>query len=145
MIMEKISAPKTAFFRHLLYIVLVVAILHILALKFYLYSNVWWFDMVVHFLGGFWIAFVVLWFLFLSGYIKPLKGTYIHFLSIALFSALFAGIVWEIFEVTNGVTSVLFRGYWKDTMSDIIFDCLGALASSWYLFTEYKKTNNLPR
>jgi len=143
--MEKISAPKTAFFSHLLYLVLIVAILHILALKFYFYSNVWWFDMVVHFLGGFWIALAVLWFLFFSGYIKLRGETYIHFLFIASLSALFAGIVWEIFEVTNGVTSVLFRGYWKDTMSDIIFDCLGALASSRYLFIEYKKQNNLSR
>ena len=65
-------------------LIVLIAILNKAALSFFLYWKFWWFDIMMHFLGGLWIGGIVLWLYYLSGYVKnPVKTKkYIFWLSI---------------------------------------------------------------
>ncbi|HNW71511.1 MAG TPA: hypothetical protein PKZ36_02590 [Candidatus Paceibacterota bacterium] len=105
--------------------ILFIFVLNFLAMKFYWYSSIWWFDMPMHLLGGFWIGITLIWFL-------SLKNLSLKNVIIVILGVLLVGIGWEIFEisvdkiVTGNVFNVL------DTMSDICFDLSGGFLSMFY-------------
>lgn len=112
----------------LLVVIAVIATLHIVGIRFYLYWQLSWYDRIVHVLAGFWVALTVLSSIGLKA--QALKRG--HIFSIGLIAAIIIGIVWEIFEVKVGVTAVTDKGYWADTAGDIISDIVGGLLGSWY-------------
>ncbi len=93
--------------------------LHLLALKYYLYWLIPWFDIVLHILGGFVIGMGVF-------AIVPLKKSSVWFTP--LFCVLLMSIFWEIFEFKIGLT---FAGdnLLVDTLGDIAFSLVGAFSS----------------
>ncbi len=48
-------------------LIVAIAILHTVAIYFYLYYELWWFDILMHFVGGFWTVLFFLWLLVFSG------------------------------------------------------------------------------
>ena len=89
-----------------------VLILHVYGMEHQLYAKIWWYDIILHFLGG---------------------------VSIALFARIFskkwwvivgtvfcAAIAWEIFEYIAGIAVLPGQSYWPDTIKDI---CMGTLGS----------------
>lgn len=100
----------------ILALALVIFLLQHIALAEFLYWKWWWFDNLMHFLGGILIggiAFVA------SDVLKtPRALTFI----VALLGI---GIGWEIFELGFG----LYDGAWDvvDTSTDLLMDTLGAL------------------
>lgn len=94
-------------------------------MQFYWYSSVWYLDMPMHFLGGFWIVLVLIW-------LFKFKEITFHTILKIIIGVLFIGILWEIFEV--GVSDSITRNPFNilDTSSDIFFDIAGGLSTLLY-------------
>jgi len=108
----------------LLAVILLILALHLLALDQFLYWRFWWYDLVMHFLGGFWLAITSLWLIYFSGYAKDYQPKINRVLLIVLGSVIIFGILWEIFEYVSGAT---YNGesYALDTALDLLLDVLG--------------------
>jgi uncharacterized membrane protein YjdF len=102
-------------------LIILLGLLHFLANWLYLYWTVEWFDVLMHFLGGFAGALLVVWFL------REGEVSWRKFL-IPLVSVLIAGVAWEIFEYTNNITQ-LTDGYVLDTTKDLFVGVLGAITA----------------
>jgi hypothetical protein len=122
-------------------LIVVIAILHFLGLFFYLYWRVPEYDRLLHFLGGLWIACVIL-SLLSKNILSPTRKQYVFIAGIL--SALVVGILWELFELKTGVTILTDKGYGIDTVGDIISDVVGGIVGSFYIIHRYKhRENNL--
>ncbi|KKU77609.1 MAG: hypothetical protein UY03_C0012G0005 [Parcubacteria group bacterium GW2011_GWA2_47_64] len=110
-------------------LVCVIAALQFTALTFHLYWTFWWYDIIVHFLGGTFSGLLILWLCFFSGYFGtpriPSKVLVFWFI---VLSALAVGIGWEVFERALVVTSSI-EGYYLDTILDVIFDVIGGIVA----------------
>ena len=120
------------------YTVVSIATFHILAVIFYLYWFIWWFDMPLHFLGGLCVGFFSMWISSLFLALKSKKNLKKILLS-AIFGALFVGLLWELFEYVNGITYNTIGSYKLDTIKDLILDMFGGYVS--YLYFEVKNKN----
>ncbi|MEI6478852.1 MAG: hypothetical protein WCO18_01020 [bacterium] len=76
-----------------------------------------WFDSVSHLIGGFGIFFVL-------SYVFSIKGRRPSLGSVVAFSLLI-GVIWELFELNYGITSISNHKYAYDTSSDLVFDVIG--------------------
>ncbi len=129
---------KEKLFKQLAIIVSFIFAVNLLAMKFYWYYTIWWFDMPMHFSGGFFIGLLSLT-VYISYFLKknrefdPKSIILISFLS-----ALIVGVLWELFEFSLD-TFINFRlqDIW-DTLSDISFDLAGSLVAGLY-FLRYNK------
>ena len=108
-------------------ILIVMGILHFFGIYYYLYWRLDWFDMPVHFLGGFWFGSVAL-LLFFRNHNKISL-----FCMIGIVISLGVGILWELFELKFGITSLASSGYAANTASDLFFDMIGGVGSAWYV------------
>lgn len=100
----------------------VLAGVHLLALRFFLYWHYPWLDLPMHVLGGSVVALSTFAFSNLhvpGAYLVPVSV--IRVMSVVVVVV----IAWEVFEVWAGVTMV--GNYWLDTSLDIIFGLLGGL------------------
>lgn len=96
-------------------------------MQFYWYTSIWYFDMIMHFLGGIWLssAFV---------YFSPPKEIKLVYALKILFVVFAVSFGWEVFEVlidrfiTHDAFNLL------DTLSDLFFDMSGGSAAVIYLF-----------
>lgn len=111
---------------------ILIAFFHIIALQFYFYWTVGWYDIPMHIAGGALIGLSGLWIIYLSGIFGTVpRHTFFSIVSVSFFSALIVGILWEMFEVKAGLTSASFVDR-IDTVKDIIDDMIGSLLSAWY-------------
>ncbi len=134
---------KKPFFPLIFFVILGIAISHFIALKFYLYWALPWFDIMMHFLGGFWFGFIFLWFLFFSKYVQVSKRDDLkYFIILALLSAFSVGVAWEIFEYLAGLSFVGGEGFF-DTILDLIMDSVGGVVSAMILHRYYKKPTSI--
>lgn len=92
-----------------------LAVVHWLAMEFELYWRYWWLDIVVHVIGGAFVAFTVLAFLFRRAFPNP------PMFAMAIFAAL---IVWEGFGVY--VEKGLKPYFYSDTTIDLVSGAFGA-------------------
>ena len=120
----------------LLILIMGIFIVNMIAIQYYLYWRIFWFDIPMHFLGGFWLGLGALWLYFLSGRFKdvPYKHrTPAYVVTLAVVAALVFGGLWEVYELGIDVFIRLSDTYdVQDTTGDIIMDILGALVSAWY-------------
>lgn len=86
-----------------------------IALAEFLYWRWWWFDILMHFLGGVLIGGLAL-------VTSMTFGINRAFTFVVLFFAI--GVGWEIFERTFGLYRAY--GYFGDTLLDLLMDALGA-------------------
>jgi hypothetical protein len=113
-------------------VLLLITTLHWFGFLYDYYSDIWWYDIILHFLGGLWVFLFTLWFLF-TQYIKKLLD-YVSIRDLVFF-VLIVGISWEIFELIMGFESISNKGYISDTLLDLIMDIIGATIGSLF----YKK------
>ena len=107
-------------------LIVFIFIVNYLAMKFYWYSSIWWFDMPMHFLGGFWVGLFLFW-------LFPLEKISARMVLKIILGVLLIGIFWEIFEIVIG--KVIIQDCLNttlDTFSDIFFDIAGATFSILY-------------
>lgn len=102
---------------------------------FSLYERIFWFDMAMHTMGGAWLAAVfitVRWF--------PYR-TALHVIGLVLI----AGLAWEIYEygfaawATAEFGNLGFHQPALDTLSDLLFDALGAGAVTSLLLRKQRE------
>jgi len=117
-------------FKEIVILAVVVAFLHKMALSFHLYWSVWWFDILLHFLGGVTIGVIALFVFFTSGYIKYPSRHQIVVLSIVLGSVFIVGLVWELWELFAGFSNVIEDC--GDTITDLVVDLIGAVTAYFY-------------
>jgi hypothetical protein len=98
-----------------------------LASGFYWYYTVWWFDMLMHFLGGLWVG------LFLIYVISPKNSSLKTILNIILW-LLVIGILWEAFEFWTRTYIGQTPFDILDTLSDVSFDVAGGFLAILYFF-----------
>jgi hypothetical protein len=105
---------------------IMLLILHVAAEIYFFYWTYWWYDIMMHGLGGLVIGALILWILIyefssLAQFI-PLRffGTTLLVLCI--------GIVWEVFEYSIGSQQYeVFDSYMLDTIMDVAMGVCGAL------------------
>jgi len=96
-------------------------VMHVLALQFYLYWLVWWFDLLVHFVGGIWLVFAgASLYRIQTGH----KDSSVK-LSVVLLCALGIFVLWEGFGIF--VSGGLKEGWVADTLTDTLCGILGVL------------------
>ncbi len=115
-----------------------IFIVNSLAEKFYWYSAIWYFDMIMHFMGGLWVGLVVIWLL------SPQKtDPDVSFILKAIAGVFLVGVSWEIFEFIfyNYIAGNDFNVL--DTISDVFFDLAGGTFAVLYFFNRIMfKTEN---
>lgn len=106
-------------------LILFIFVLNLIAMKFYWYFSIWWFDMPMHLLGGFWVGLFFIWFL------EPKDLSFSTIIKIIL-GVLLVGVAWEMFEVIVNKTIIQNPFNTLDTISDVCFDLAGAFISILY-------------
>lgn len=94
------------------------------AVTYFLYWRIWWFDMPMHILGGLYAALLAAWLVAYRG--SPIS------LPLCLLFALLTGIVWEIFEYSEGITNAYHFNYITDVFKDVVIGLIGGF-SGWVL------------
>lgn len=113
----------------------VVGALNLVGVKLYLYWTVIWFDMIMHFLGG---LFVALFFFSILSLLKS-RLEYTEKLVLGVIFTILVGLVWEYYELIIQVASLDDAAYWGDTGMDIVMDTLGALVGVLFVHRLEKK------
>lgn len=113
-------------------VAVVVALMHGLATAFYLYSFYWWFDIPLHFLGGFCAALVSLFFYShfhrrKAGFMSSTRAFFV-----ATVGVIAVGVMWELFEYFTDITFNAIGDYALDTVKDLGMDILGGYAAYVY-------------
>ncbi len=124
--------PKKLF-KILTYLIFFILIVNFLAMKFHWYYSLWYFDMIMHFLGGAWLGLSILWLLFR----KEVIPTHVYsslFLKVAA-GVLIFGIGWEIYEflVDYFIVFNFSRFNLSDTISDILCDFSGGMVALYFV------------
>ena len=125
---------KKNFTKWLVSLIFFILLVHSLALKFYWYFTIWWLDMFVHFLGGFWIGLVALWFFSKKFKFLTESKAFIGIILKILFFVLLVGIGWEVFEIL--VNDVIAKDSFDylDILSDLFFDLVGGAFVTLFFF-----------
>jgi hypothetical protein len=111
-----------------------VAVLHKIALSLFLYWNVWWFDVMMHFLGGALISLITLFFIYDLKFLNfKIKNKAVIF-GAAIGMTLIIGLSWELWEIYVGLINIYVDG--PDSFLDLIMDFFGAIAA--YLYSKEK-------
>lgn len=121
-------------------VLLVLVVVHLAASYFYWYWTYPWFEVVVHVLGGMWVALVFLWLASCFDQINSMVEYKTKSLLIALIAATIFGIAWELMENLAKITFVLDAGYTFDTAFDLFNDVIGGVLA--YLYFIRKKVIN---
>lgn len=108
---------------------ILVAGLHYMALKLFLYWTTPWFDIVMHFLGGFLIGIIILCILINFIGVAFLNNKKVLFI-LTLSGVLVVGLGWELWEIFLGWTDVLEDQF--DTILDVVMDSIGAFLAFIY-------------
>lgn len=122
--------PITWFIFILLWFIVIV---NGLALYFSWYWHLLWLDIPMHFFGGLLVGLTALWVAYISQKIKISDNyrTPNKVILIAFIATVVIGSLWEVFEFSVDTILVIAPTYdIPDTMSDIVFDIIGALVAS---------------
>jgi hypothetical protein len=105
-------------------IIFLIFLMNLVANKLYLYSSLWYFDMIMHFLGGFWLGLFFFW-LFYKDIFPDFKTSSVIKLLLSVF---LVGLLWELYEI--GVNASFAKDAFNliDTLSDLVCDMLGGFS-----------------
>ena len=111
--------------------ILVIGIFTIntLANVFFWYQSIWWLDLVMHFLGGLFVALLIVWVLYVI--FKKLTPQFVFWyivfgvLIIALSWELFEFSIWTLFNLKEIINI-------QDSVTDVITGSLGSIVGAIY-------------
>ncbi len=135
---------KKPLFKETVFVFFIMLVMHLLALKFYLYWTVGEYDSVLHFLGGLWTSLLFLWLYFFSGVFAPKSRTLFSFFVVSTLSLVLVGVAWEIFELLTGLTFVQWSDYFSDTALDFVMDFFGSVVGFLYAYIREIENQNIP-
>lgn len=118
-------------------LILFILIVNFLANKFHWYFSIWYFDMIMHALGGLWVGFAAL-------YLFTPKDLSWKTICLVLLGVVFVGAGWEAFEFVfyNNLAQNPFNNF--DTFSDLFFDLMGGTVAILYYFKRILNYHPLP-
>lgn len=115
-------------------IVILVALMNGAANYWHLYFHIWWLDIPMHIIGGFWIGLAALAIYFSGKHALPISGSWYSVLTVSLCATLIVGVGWEVFEWGVDWINGMVHLDIVDTLADIGNDLIGALIAT-VLFT----------
>ncbi len=127
---------RNRLFKPVVYLALFIFFADMLADKFYWYYSVWWFDMPVHFLGGFWEGIFFIWYFsevrlpFLR---RPIRNLNWQTLMQMLIFVFLIGVSWEAGQFLTSNYIGLEPLVVFDAVSDVFFDLLGGVVAIAYV------------
>lgn len=119
---------KKSFIR-LALVVFFIFLLNFIGSKLHWYYSVWYYDIVMHTLGGLWIALVIFWL-----YPVKIKNEFTKHIFFVLLGVLMIGILWEFFEIFVNETIAKNPFNFFDTISDIFCDLTGGVLVLIYFY-----------
>jgi hypothetical protein len=122
-------------------VMLIVVGLHWIASLYGFYWNVWWYDIMMHSLGGLFVFIAALWALN-TQYARALTP-YINIKNLLVF-VFVIGFLWEVHEILLDFADFSHPQYVRDTTEDFIFDMTGAVAGA-LIFRQKKDTQDIQR
>lgn len=122
----------------LLVLISAIAVLNFYAYQFHWYWEFWWFDIIMHTLGGIWVGSAALWLRYFRN--AEAEKTELRTASILLFSLASVyciGIGWELFEFSLD-TFITFKIHnLMNTASDLFFDGAGSILAVFIFWAVY--------
>lgn len=112
-------------------LVIAVGILHQAGSIFYFYWNSFWFDELMHFLGGLTMGVLFLWLWYVSGIFGFGTPSKKEAMVGALIFAMIVSFGWEFFEFAHKIATPIGGNYPLDTFNDLLFDFVGATAAGF--------------
>jgi H+/Cl- antiporter ClcA len=109
-----------------------IFVAHMIAQANYLYWTIWWFDMPMHFAGGVFLGFFVLYIRFFIFKYKDFSQKY-RWVGMLLLWVLFISIGWELYEFCIDHNFSTRLPNYLDTASDLCFDMAGGCISILFL------------
>lgn len=140
-IKNKSNMFKRKIFIYSFILLILIAIFNYIGVKFCWYWTYRWYDIPMHIAGGLWVS---LFFLFLYDYFVnkfTIKNYKIKVFWVVFCVLLFITVSWEIFEVLGGINFTGDRGYWPDTLGDILNGFIGGMIG-YLFFIKSKKCNS---
>jgi len=112
-------------FLRLAFVIFLVFFMNFFAGKFYWYYTIWYFDIVMHILGGFFVGLLIFGLL-------NIKDISFNNIFKIIFGVLMVGIAWELFEFvfSNIIAQESFN--FLDTISDVFCDLAGSILAVIY-------------
>lgn len=112
-------------------VLILVYVLHISGSIFGFYNDIWWYDIMMHMLGGIGIALSAYWFLKTISKNKIDKNIGIKIIVLTIV----AGLLWEGIEAYYDIASAPFgsRAYYLDTFKDLIDDTIGGFIALFFI------------
>ena len=113
---------------------------NLVADQFNLYHYLWWLDIPMHMLGGFWVALFGLITYYHSSLVNRKDRSPLFVVALALALTMCIGLLWELFEFGVDHSIALSDNDLADTLGDFVNDMTGAiLASAFFLMRGYNK------
>jgi len=122
--------------KYLVFLMFSIFILDAIGQKFFWYYTIWWFDIVMHTISGFWVGLFFIYFFSRNNLQFP------SILKVIIWVAV-VGILWEFFEliVHNYIGRDLFDLI--DTLSDLLCDYIGGTLAILYFSKKLFKSVEL--
>ncbi|MEK7113605.1 MAG: hypothetical protein AAB873_02130 [Patescibacteria group bacterium] len=117
------------------FLVFSIFLVNLMAMQFHWYSSMWYFDIIMHFMGGFWVGLFAFWLFKLENVSRSSIAKVIIFV-------LSVGLLWEVFEIVVNELTAENPLDVVDIISDLIFDTAGGLVSVYYFSKRILMTKN---
>lgn len=122
-----------------------IAVLNFYAYKFHWYWEFWWFDIIMHTLGGLWVASSALWLRYfrVSAEHVSIAHKKSSIFLLALVSVYIVGGGWELFEFSMDkfITFAIHNS--MNTASDLFFDGVGSILATLFFLSVYNKNKTV--
>jgi len=121
-------------FKKIAITIFLIFILNFIAGKFYWYYTIWYFDIIMHVFGGFFIALLLFW-------LFSVKEISFKIIIQIIFGVLLVGVLWELFEFVfnNVIAGDSFNSL--DSISDIFCDLAGSCFAITYFYKKITLKN----
>ena len=132
---------KKETFLKLAVVLYVIATFNFLADYFHLYYILWWFDMPMHFLGGFWVGGMAIWFYLFNTRVNNKLTAFNRAKKLIFYLAavMAVSLIWELFEFSLDTFVVSRTNDIIDTLSDLFMDALGAISVlAYFSYGKYR-------
>ena len=118
-----------------------VGVLHHYAMLNFWYWLYWWFDILMHFLGGLLVSIIAIWVYYFSGFFSGVSFNKKNLLKFSIIAVLVVGISWEVFEIIIKET-INEPDFISDTFLDLILDLVGAFVAYRYIAYNFLENKN---
>jgi hypothetical protein len=130
------AIDRKKLFRTLARYIILLFIANSIAVKLYWYYSIWYFDMPMHFLGGFCVGLAAIWFWSYKNEAFHISPKLIYEVILVV---LIIGVGWEIFEII--FNNIIAQGPFDilDTIHDVIFDLSGGTFAILYFIKRFEQ------